>query len=68
MESKRNGIQQQSEPRLSADNEGGASPFIVEFFMVQGIGFRCMAYRDHDGMWRSAFDNKALSGCIRILE
>ena len=68
MEYKRCGIQQQSEPRLSADNEGGGSPFIVEFFMVQGIGFRCMAYRDHGGMWRSAFDHEALLGCIRILE
>ncbi|MGH7943090.1 MAG: hypothetical protein ACREFR_18685 [Limisphaerales bacterium] len=44
-----------------------ASPFLTEFFMVQGIGFQCMAYRNSDGTWRSAFDNRELPGAIRVL-
>lgn len=43
------------------------SPFILEFFMVQGRGFRCMAYRNHDGKWREAFDHEELPGAIRVL-
>jgi hypothetical protein len=50
----------------AADN--AASPFLVEFFMVQGMGFQCMAYRSPDGIWRSAFDNRELPGAIRVLE
>jgi hypothetical protein len=45
-----------------------ASPFLVEFFMVQGAGFQCMAYRNSDGKWRGAFDNRELPGAIRVLE
>ena len=45
-----------------------ASPFVHEFFMVQGSGFRCMAYRNRDGKWRGAFDNEELPGAIRVLE
>ena len=45
----------------------GVSPFILEFFMVQGSGFRCMAYRNDDGKWRGAFDNEELPGAIRVL-
>ncbi|HUA66420.1 MAG TPA: hypothetical protein VME24_11265 [Alphaproteobacteria bacterium] len=48
--------------------EDAASPFLVEFFMVQGVGFQCMAYRNSDGTWRSAFDNRLLPGAIRVLE
>jgi hypothetical protein len=44
------------------------SPFLVEFFMVQGIGFQCMAYRNSDGKWRGAFDNRELPGAIRVLD
>lgn len=45
----------------------GFSPFEQEFFMVQGIGFRCMAYRNGDGKWRGAFDDEELPGAIRVL-
>jgi hypothetical protein len=45
-----------------------ASPFVHEFFMVQGSGFRCMAYRNQDGKWRGAFDHAELPGAIRVLE
>jgi hypothetical protein len=44
------------------------SPFLVEFFMVQGAGFRCMAYQDDEGRWRRAFDNAELAGRISIFE
>jgi len=44
------------------------SPFLVEFFMVQGRGFKCMAYRNRDGKWRGAFDNEELPGSIHIME
>ena len=45
-----------------------ASPFVVEFFMVQGAGFQCMAYRNGDGKWREAFHDDELPGVIRVLE
>jgi hypothetical protein len=44
------------------------SPFLVEFFMVRGTGFRCMAYQDDEGRWRRAFDNAELAGRISIFE
>ncbi|HEV2327527.1 MAG TPA: hypothetical protein VGY56_01925 [Verrucomicrobiae bacterium] len=43
------------------------SPFLLEFFMVQGSGFRCMAYRNQEGKWRGAFDDEELPGAIRVL-
>jgi hypothetical protein len=58
--------------RQSGDEMPGegnwASPFIHEFFMVQGSGFRCMAYRNEDGKWHGAFDDAELTGAIRVLE
>jgi hypothetical protein len=53
-----------SEPAV----DDAASPFLVEFFMVQGTGFQCMAYRNSDGKWRGAFDNRELPGAIHVLE
>ena len=44
------------------------TPFIIEFHMVQGIGFRCAAYRDQDGKWRDAFNHEELFGPVQILE
>jgi hypothetical protein len=52
---------------VGADSDK-TSPFLLEFFMVQGAGFRCMAYRNGDGKWRGAFNNEELPGAIRILE
>ncbi len=45
----------------------GLCPFDLEFFMVQGNGFRCMAYRNMDGKWRGAFDGEELPGAVRVL-
>jgi uncharacterized Zn finger protein (UPF0148 family) len=52
----------------SRAEEERMSPFELEFFMVQGSGFICMAYCNHDGKWRGAFDNMELPGAIRVLE
>jgi hypothetical protein len=50
-----------------AEEQNGVSPFDTEFFMVQGVGFKCMAYRSGDGQWRTAFENQLLPGKIRVL-
>lgn len=44
-----------------------SSPFEIEFYMLQGIGFCCMGYCDPQGKWRSAFNHVELFGKIRIL-
>jgi hypothetical protein len=51
-----------------AQPENGNSPFVLEFFLVQGAGFRCMAYRNDDGKWRGAFNHEELPGAVRVLE
>jgi len=61
-------IQQPGPPRLMAEAGSESSPFTVEFFWVQGIGFRCMAYQDQAGKWYEAFCNWALPGPVRVLE
>ena len=50
-----------------AEEPKGTTPFETEFFMVQGIGFKCMAWRDGEGKWRTAFENPVLPGNIRIV-
>lgn len=52
----------------AAEDRGEPSPFIYEFFMVQCVNFKCMAYRDQDGKWRGALDNEELDGFVRVLE
>jgi hypothetical protein len=56
-----------SAPKAEAGQDE-VSPFLVEFFMVQGVGFKCMAYMGFDGHWHGAFDNRVLPGNIRVLE
>jgi len=51
----------------TAEARGAASPFLVEFFMVQVAGFRCMAYQDFKGKWHHAFNNIELPGTVRVL-
>jgi hypothetical protein len=43
-------------------------PSFVKFFLVQGVGFRCTAYRDPQGKWREAYSGDELLGDIRIFE
>ncbi len=47
---------------------GPPPPFIIDFRLVQGIGFKCMAYRDQDGIWREAAGNDELPEPLQILE
>lgn len=54
-------------PMVAVADMEDASPFVIEFFMLQGIGFRCMGYRDKDGKWRSAFNHVELFGKIQIV-
>jgi hypothetical protein len=54
--------------KMESTIRDAASPFLVEFFMVRGVGFQCMAYRNSDGKWRGAFDNRELPGAIYVLE
>lgn len=56
------------EPKPVMKEPDEPSPFLVEFFMVQGVGFKCMAYRNGDGKWRTAFDDIELPGIVRVLE
>jgi hypothetical protein len=49
-------------------DEWGISPFVLEFFMVQGAGFQCMAYCNGDGKWHEAFNDRELPGAVRLLE
>lgn len=58
----------QCEPVAGSQQSAEAAPFLIEFFVVQGTGFRCVAYCDADGRWRNAFTNEELFGEIRILE
>src|SRR5580692_263368 len=57
-----------SSRRSFTEDENGVSPFTLEFFMVQGIGFRCMAYRNGNGKWHEAYNDRELPGAIRLLE
>jgi hypothetical protein len=59
---------QACQPAFGVEEAAEASPFVVEFFMVQGLGFRGMAYCDEDGNWRNAFNNDQLMGHIYLLE
>ena len=56
------------EPGRDTETVQEASPFVTEFFMVQGLGYRGMAYCDRDGMWRNAFNHFPLMGRIDLLE
>ncbi|HEX9047937.1 MAG TPA: hypothetical protein VF988_13015 [Verrucomicrobiae bacterium] len=56
------------QPGAAADKAPDPSPFLIEFFMVRGLGFYCMAYRDTAGKWRQAFNHRELIGPIHIIE
>lgn len=56
------------QPFMLVENEDAGSPFIREFFLVQGVGYRCMAYRNGEGKWCGAFNNEELPGPIRVVE
>ena len=43
-------------------------PFLEEFFMVSGGGYRGMAYQDKDGRWRKARTHEEIRGDVLVLE
>jgi hypothetical protein len=47
--------------------KGSECPFVVEFVMVEGINFVCMAYLDKNDVWRNAYNNVELLEPIRVL-
>ena len=51
----------------AAKEQNTSSPFLIEFFMVQCAGLMCMAYRNREGKWRGAFDNRELPGIVQVL-
>jgi hypothetical protein len=36
-------------------------------FIVQCVGFRCMAYRDSSGKWRDYFNDDEITGEVSII-
>jgi hypothetical protein len=36
-------------------------------FLVQCETYRCMAYRDGEGRWRAAYDNRELAGVRTVI-
>jgi hypothetical protein len=57
-----------SKPEKGTLKDDTNSPFVLEFFMVRGAGYICMAYRNGDGKWRGAFNNQELPGHVHIVE
>ena len=39
-----------------------------EQVLVQGKGFRCLAFRDKDGKWRDVFHQTGLQGIVRVIK
>jgi hypothetical protein len=56
------------EPESAVEKHAETSPFLVEYFMVQALGFRGMAYCDEDGRWRNAANRDFLLGRIYLLD
>jgi hypothetical protein len=44
-----------------------ARPNLERAVLVQGEGFRCLAFQDREGRWRNYFNRELLHGAIRIL-
>jgi len=53
---------------VAVRKSAAALPFIRQFYMVQGINFRCLAYCDQQGIWHDAINQEELFGDLRILE
>lgn len=50
------------------DESPAPGPFLLEFFTVQGPGFRRTAYCDPAGAWRDAYTNEELFGAVAVME
>jgi hypothetical protein len=56
------------EPAPALEGFTVPSPFVLEFFLVEALGFRGMAYCDRDGNWCNASNHDQLMGHIYLLE
>ena len=50
------------------DRENTALPPADEVVLVQCEKFRCLAYRDKHGKWRSPFSKMELNGVVQVIE
>jgi len=48
--------------------ENGALPPVGEVVLVQCENFRCLAFRDKYGKWRSPFSKMELNGMVQVIE
>jgi hypothetical protein len=56
-------------PSQSGENrENGANPPVDEVVLVQCEKFRCLAFRDKHGKWRSPFSKMELNGVVQVIE
>ena len=53
--------------KLGADSERPL-PRIGEQVVVQCEGYRCLAYRDKEGKWRSAQGGEELPNVLKVLQ
>jgi len=52
----------------NGENENGALPPADEMVLVQCEHFRCLAFRDKHGKWRSPFSKMELNGVLHVIE
>jgi hypothetical protein len=52
----------------NGENENGALPPVDEMVLVQCEHFRCLAFRDKHGKWRSPFGKMELNGVLHVIE
>lgn len=52
---------------FAAKQPNNAKSLVMQFLLVQGINFRCVAFCDQQGRWRDAFNREELFGDIHIL-
>jgi len=57
-----------SDPVVAVKKAAAKPPFIIQFFVVQGINFRCLACCGQQGTWHDAINQEELCGDIRIFE
>lgn len=63
----RNAIMPSPHPPAAFEPPPRTSPQLIQFEMVQGPGYRCVAYCDENGQWQNAHNNEELFGNIQIL-
>ncbi|MGH7993905.1 MAG: hypothetical protein ACREDQ_10340 [Limisphaerales bacterium] len=52
----------------NGENETGARPPADEMVLVECEHFRCLAFRDKHGKWRSPFSKMELPHVVRVIE